>query len=193
VTCVLTFATLILAWFAPMVSRGISEQSGLVAYLDRWQTNSAVLPLLSASIANVQNLLGLQGIDPGAVTRALIAATLGGLAMWLARDRIYGMHDLVWRASILISALLLLSPAQYPWYAVWLTPFLAFTPFPAMLWLMCLLPLYYLRFALIEANAGHVFETAVVWMIWGPVLLLVAWQLLAAHLDRRAAPANVRT
>jgi hypothetical protein len=32
------------------------------------------------------------------------------------------------RASLMVAALVLLSPAQFPWYVVWFAPFLAFRP-----------------------------------------------------------------
>jgi alpha-1,6-mannosyltransferase len=87
--------------------------------------------------------------------------------------------DLLGRASLVIAALVLLSPAQFPWYAVWFAPFLAFRPWTGFLLLVATLPLYYLDFYFITHGRAEIFPDVVVWIIWIPV-----WVALAAEAAR---------
>jgi hypothetical protein len=87
--------------------------------------------------------------------------------------------DLLGRASLVIAALVLLSPAQFPWYAVWFAPFLAFRPWTGFLLLAATLPLYYLDFYFITQDRAEIFPNVVVWIIWIPV-----WAALAVEAVR---------
>ena len=92
--------------------------------------------------------------------------------------------DLVRRAAIIAAALVLASPAQYPWYAIWFLPFLPFLPLRCFLVLTVTLPLYYAFFHFNARGAPETFRAIIVWMIWVP-----AWVALA--LDLRFGVAGV--
>ena len=85
-----------------------------------------------------------------------------------------------------VATLFLLSPAQFPWYAVWLLPLLALCPVPALLLLTPLLALYPLRFYFLAQGELAVFDQGLVWLIWLPVWAALAWQF------RPRAPAPTR-
>jgi hypothetical protein len=104
----------------------------------------------------------------------------------LATRPIGGTDDLLGRASAVVAALLLLAPAQFPWYAVWLAPFLAFRPWTGLLLLAATLPLYYLLFHFTARDQTATFETVVVWMIWVPVWVALASEA-ALQLARKAS------
>jgi hypothetical protein len=108
-----------------------------------------------------------------------IALTLGGLACALGVKRIAGADNLIGRASLVVAALVLLSPAQFPWYAVWFAPFLAFRPWAGFLVLTATAPLYYMSFYLTAAGEPEIFQRYVVWLIWVPV-----WAALAIEAIR---------
>jgi len=76
----------------------------------------------------------------------------------------------------LTATLFLLSPAQFPWYAAWMMPFLAFHPSLALLALSALLPIYYASFHFLAREQYDTFRYGLVWLIWLPV-----WAGLAAE------------
>jgi hypothetical protein len=84
------------------------------------------------------------------------------------------------RAALVVTTLLLTAPAQYPWYLVWLVPFLAFLPLTGLLLLTAFLPLYYIAFHLAPRQQIDIYNGFVVWLVWLPV-----WALLARDLWRR--------
>jgi len=94
-----------------------------VAYLSSWQTNSALFPALERAVGAV-----VPPETAGIVVRAIIALCLVVLAVLVRLKPIESPDDLMGRASLMVAALVLLSPAQFPWYVVWFAPFLAFRP-----------------------------------------------------------------
>jgi alpha-1,6-mannosyltransferase len=157
----------------PMLRSGLDESAGLVAFATSWQTNSAHFPALKSVLA----WLGLDrdGVDLPA--RAMLAAIIIGVSLAAGRAPVTDPRDLLARAVVVIGALLLLSPAQYPWYYLWLLPLLALAPVPGFLVLTATLPLYYLRFYLLQIGRYDLFLDGVVWLIWAPAWILLAWRL----------------
>lgn len=183
--CVALLGGLMALWLAPMLAYGVSETSGLVAYVDQWQTNSAFFPALERGVAAFGAWTGLVLAPSGLIARALVAGVLAALALSLAYRPLVGLEDLLARSSIIVAAVVLLSPAQYPWYTVWMAPFLVFRPYPAFLLLSALIPLYYMRFYLVARDAGDVFSDGVVWAIWGPVLAVLIVRAVSEAFARR--------
>jgi hypothetical protein len=181
------FCLLIVLWVAPVVLAGLDASSGFAAYLAEWQTNSALFPALKHGTAALFGTLGLSDAVAGVTVRVAIALTLAGIAIGLSRKPIAGADDLVGRASFLVAALVLLSPAQFPWYAVWIAPFLAFRPWAGFLILTATAPLYYMSFYFVAAGEPEVFRRYVVWIIWVPVWAAL---ILEAARHRLAAPAR---
>jgi hypothetical protein len=175
------FAALCALLAAPILLAGLGPESGFLAYAEKWKTNSALFPALERAMAGLLSALGLPAARAGLLVRALIAALLAGLALRLALAPLGDARDLLRRTAILIGALVLLSPAQYPWYALWFAPFLAFYPVPGLLALMATVPLYYLFFHYAPLDMAAFFRGVVVWCIWAPVWALLAWQLLSAR------------
>jgi len=172
------FAGLAVLWLVPMATNGMNESTGLVAYLDRWQTNSALFPSLVSVLSLSQGWLGFNEVDAGGIARALIALLLAALAIAAAWRRIEGPDDLIARSSMLVAALVLFSPAQFPWYTVWMAPFLVFRPYRAFLVLTALIPLYYTLFYFVAHETAEVFNTYVVWAIWVPVWGALVWDMV---------------
>lgn len=162
--------SLMALWLAPMLLDGVGETTGLVAYVDRWQTNSALFPVIEGSVSAFQDWIGLTKLSPGLLARGVIAASLVGLASVLAYRPIHGAGDLVARSAVIVGTLVVLSPAQYPWYTVWMAPFLAFHAYPAFLLLSALIPIYYTLFHFVARDQGALFNDYIVWIIWAPVL-----------------------
>lgn len=181
------FGGLILLWAAPVLLGGNDANSGFTAYLANWKTNSALFPLLEGVAAALLNAANLADVNAAAHARALIAIVLCGLALVIAIKPIGGTDDLMGRASLLVAALVLLSPAQFPWYIVWFAPFLAFRPWFGFRLLTVTVPLYYMYFYFAAAGEPEVFRQYVVWIIWVPVW--AALTLEAMHNRRNPRPA----
>ncbi len=159
----------------PQMAAGLDREAGLVAYASSWSRNSALTPALAAM---TQWIVG----DPYAalVSRGLIAVVLATVVIGLAWRPIASLDDLTRRATFTVGALLLLSPAQYPWYSIWLAPLLALHPIPGFLLLPAVLPLYELFFYFAAREMPNIFNHYIVWAIWIPV-----WAMLFAGLRER--------
>ena len=109
-----------------------------------------------------------------------MGAALAAIILGLCRRPAKGPRDLAGRCLWAVAALFLLSPTQFPWYYIWVIPFLALTPRLALLLPVALLGLYYLRFPLAAAGHVGVFDYGVVFVEFVPV-----WVLLAVGFFRR--------
>lgn len=174
-------------WFAllagvmaiPFWHGGAGQGSGLVAYGVSWERNDALFSAISGVTDRVFAALSIYSLDPARLARLMVGLTVVGLGLWINRTPAADAEAVCRRALIVIAALFLLSPTQYPWYYTWLLPLLAVVPVTALLLPTVTLPLYYLRFLLEPLGHGPWFDHGVVWLEFGPVLALLAWQGLA--------------
>ncbi len=102
-----TFAATVLAGYLPALLAGTAVLGSLPQYVSEEYFNPGVLRAL---------------IDVPEVTLAAVALWVGVVSA-IRRDA-----PLSQRAVLLIGGMLLLSPNIFPWYAVWLVPFLAASP-----------------------------------------------------------------
>jgi alpha-1,6-mannosyltransferase len=180
VLCVILFAAMMIIWATPILLHGFDAESGFAAYLSLWQTNSAHFPAFESGIAAALDVIGLVEIEAGLLARITIAILLGGLALGASLKPLGGSVDLLNRASLVVAGLVLLVPAQYPWYYAWLIPFLAFRPWHGFIVLAATIPLYYASFHLSARDEAEIFQEIVVWIIWVPV-----WTALALEAARK--------
>ena len=117
------FGAMIALWATPIVLGKLDEHSGFVAFASSWQTNSAYFPALESGIDAALDLTGLLQLEAGLVARVLVAVLLGGFVLALSCKPIESSIDLVNRASLVVAALVLLVPAQYPCITSGLRPF----------------------------------------------------------------------
>lgn len=171
------FAAVVALWAIPIWLGGFGEHSGFVAYLSAWQTNSALFPTLEGALATF-----LSSEAAGLVARGLIAICLLFIAANVSLKPVATADDLMGRASLVAAALVLLSPAQFPWYAVWFAPFLAFRPWQGFLLLTATIPLYYAGFYFLGRDQLEIAGGVIVWIIWVPVWAALAVEALRARL-----------
>jgi alpha-1,6-mannosyltransferase len=171
-------------WLLPAYLGGIGAESGYAAYLQRWATNSALLPLLEAGSVLAQRLVGGWQDLSWAIARAAIGGGLGVFAVWQAWRPLGDTDDVLQRATLIATALVLLSPAQFPWYMIWVLPFTVFRPYWGLLAINVTVPLYYLSFHYIAQGAYPVFRDRIVWLIWVPIWVLLAAEAWRARRDR---------
>jgi alpha-1,6-mannosyltransferase len=156
------------AW--PMLAAGLDQTSGLVAYASRWKTNSALFPLI-------------EGVGGGLLARASVVASLFAVVIWQCRTAAQDTQELINKALVITTAAFLLSPAQFPWYFLWVLPLLPLRPVPGLLVLTATLPLYYTTFHFLPRGTYETFSGTIVWLIWLP-----AWALLLWHARGFIAP-----
>jgi hypothetical protein len=186
INAIVLFGAILAAWALPIWFGGFDRQSGFATYLTSWQTGSALFPALERAVAIAFFWMELPAETIGLVARGIVVLCLAVIGLLVSLKPVENADDLLGRASWVIAALVLLSPAQFPWYAVWFAPFLAFRPWTGFLLLAATLPLYYLDFYFITHGRAEVFPQLIVWIIWIPV-----WAALALEAVReRRRPAQ---
>jgi len=182
----LIFAVAILIIFLPIVVFELDPASGIVMYGKSWQNNS---PFFATILSGWEFVLEALNIHPGHAQTHSRVGVIAVLLIW----KLYvafasgslGIHR---KALLIIGGAFLLSPAQFPWYYTWLLPFLCVALSPGFLALTALLPLYYLQYYFPpHAEEVGIFRDAVVWMEFGPVWVLLAWEWWRFRASRRTS------
>jgi hypothetical protein len=153
----------------PMLIFAASGHSGLAAFGQYWQRNSFLFPQLVQLLAVVSD-------DPQWHARLLLGLALTLLPFYLLRREAADMRQTIGYMTITAAALFLLNPVQLPWYCLWFLPLLCIYRQPALLLLIALMPLYFLRFHFDHRGAAAVFDQGIVALQYLPPLLLWLWQ-----------------
>lgn len=169
----LSVAAVATAWAIPVLTGGPHPHDGFIAFARFWRTNSALFPAVEDLLAVLLDRFG-RAEETWVLARALFAAGLGALAVRVAWRPVEDTQDLCRRAGIVTLWLVLLSPAQFPWYVMWTIPFAAFRPAWSIAAMTVLVPLYYVSFHFLARGQYGVFSHVIVWAIWCPVWLAVA-------------------
>jgi hypothetical protein len=120
-------AVLLLALYAPFLAHGRLPMGSLGTYLDYWRFNA---PLFAAA----------EAVAPGRVVMALAVAISMSVA---GRLRKFAPPNAPAAWAWPIAAALLVAPAVYPWYLLWLTPFLTgAATWPLAVWTVSVLITY---------------------------------------------------
>ncbi len=181
VFCIVAGLTALFA--VPVLLGGLDQSSGFVAYAQYWRTNSAHFGVVQWIASTLATPFALPAENTAVIAKGLLAAALAGFVLWLARPQMLSNDDLITRVTIAVSALVLLSPVQFPWYLVWVLPFAAIIPVRWVLAATVMLPLYYVSFYFLARETYDVFRDQFVWLIWLPI-----WVALA--IDIRRGPLN---
>lgn len=176
----LLIGTLILL---PFINSGLNETSGLVAYGMKWKTNSAFFSGFEALLIQFMNLFSTKSTIGALLARGIIGLSLIGLVFWFAFSKSQQHNSVLFKISVVCFALFFVSPAQFPWYFVWIAPFLVFYPLWGFVCLVPLLWLYYLGFYLFTIDYYQDYQFLIVLFIWLPVWAILAFELF--HYRRR--------
>ncbi|MEM7620872.1 MAG: hypothetical protein AAF228_10510, partial [Pseudomonadota bacterium] len=150
----------------PIVLSGLNAESGFVAYATKWQTNSALFPLIKLGFQSVFGYFASETLDANIFARGTIILCLGALILYLLRKPIKDNADLIGRISLLSFAIFMLSPAQFPWYYIWIIPFLCVQPNFGLLLLSATLPLYYTSFHFMAHAQKSIYNDVILCLIW---------------------------
>ena len=177
----LVFGVAAAALLAPMLGiRALGGDSGVVQYSMRWEMNDALFMVFPWAASHIGTWLEFDW-DARTTHRIgrLVAAGLAGLvALAVALRRDTRPQAIASGALVASTALLLVSPTQFPWYYYWVAPFLALRPSPGVLSMTLMLPVYYLKFHYDARGQIDFFHYTVVWFEWLPVWLVLAGELL---------------
>jgi alpha-1,6-mannosyltransferase len=186
--CCAVLAVMCAVFALPVYLGGLDETSGFVAYVSVWQTNSALFPAVATALAQFLENFGLENFKAGSILRAVIAIGLAGFSVALAWRPWSNAIDLLTRSAFMCGALVLLSPAQFPWYMTWVLPLAVIYPALGLLSVTAFVPLYYASFHFYALGTPSLIRDYLVWMIWIPIWTLIlrdVWRSL-----RGRAPAH---
>jgi hypothetical protein len=142
----LAFALISAGLWWPVVLAPWDEHSGFFAYARGWQANDAIFSSFVWVSRHVLTWLGDEPWHAQVWARRIVA---GLTFLWVLRViwRVPTSTTSLLRAALaIVAGVFLLSPAQFPWYSLWMLPLLAIAPRWALLLYAALLPLYYLHF-----------------------------------------------
>lgn len=165
----------------PVVISSLQPGSGLSAYATGWSNNNAFYAWAYYVVSTIDGTPDA----PSRILRPLLAVATAGVAIAMALRGEPTLRSIVSRALVVAATVFYLSPAQFPWYAVWFLPLAVLAGNRPLMLASVLLPAYYLFFPLWPIRFG-------VWFFYGtafihavPVLTWVMWEWHA----RRHRPA----
>lgn len=168
-------AALSLTVISPLLLTRANAPAGAWAYAEGWQNNAGLFTLLQGGLS-----LLATDLDARFWARGITLALLGIWILLVIRGQSSTPQALIRGSLLVVAAVFLLSPTQFPWYYTWLLPLLVFWPIPALLAYTFLLPLYNLTAA----------YPWVVWLEHVPIWLFLGWELGRKW---RQAPTSSRT
>jgi hypothetical protein len=162
--------------FLPVLLSGLDYHSGFAAYSKHWEMNDALFMLILWSVQMGMDIFHIDG-SAQEWTRIAVALILALCILWVIRKPHEGPEETGHRFLFVVAALFLLSPTQFPWYYLWMLPFLTLFPRLSLLLLTPLLSLYYLRYYFQARNLVHIHDNGVVWIEYVPVwcFLILEW------------------
>ncbi|MBI1349427.1 DUF2029 domain-containing protein [bacterium] len=170
--------------FLPAFTGG--ESAGLLAYGREWQMNDALFMLLLWLAEK------LPWSSPELVARGISAALFVLFALGIARPHTPTPAVLAGRVLAVVAMLFMLSPAQFPWYYLWVMPLLPLYPSRGLLLLSGILFLYNLRFYLKEVGHVEIFDQYLVWLEYLPAWFLLLFDGIRGY-ERTARKSSCET
>ncbi len=165
------FCGVLLLLYAPYAAYGDGAMLGSLGnYLERWSFFHSAFYLLRR----------LAGGERSARTLALGLFCL--FSAWAVLRR--GRQDVYQRMSAVYGAYVVLTPANYPWYLVWMVPFVVRDRSAAFLWLGAAMMLSYNLFAYRMTGALPLDEPALQLICYVPFYLLLLGGALRARCRR---------
>lgn len=166
------------------VASGLNDSSGLVAYGQRWKTNSAFFPLFEQTVFGFFNLVTPWGEHAPFVARGLIGVGLCGAVIYFCLQPLKGQRQILTQFFLVCLLMFLVSPAQFPWYCLWVMPFMVFFPLWGLALLVPMMALYYLGFALMTAGIFESYRLALALVLWLPIWVVLWFEARKAWRER---------
>ncbi len=164
----IAFGATTLLVLAPLLATIAAPDAGLNAYARFWSVNNAPMAWAEAIL----------GEDAGAILRPLLGLAGAAIALAMAWRAPTDAMGLLPGVLVIAAATFYLSPAQFPWYAVWFLPFAAVLGCRALLLPAVLLPLYYLFFAFTGPVLRPIFAQGIAAIHLAGVVLMLGLNLI---------------
>jgi uncharacterized membrane protein len=148
--------------FLPMALASSSDNQGIIVFSKIWKMNDALFQFFM-KIFQIEMLAKL-----------VIVALIGVWIFVLVRREIKDPRFLMRQMFLAVAVMLILLPTQFPWYYMWLLPFLCFEPRLSMLCYMVVLPIYYLRFFIEDKS---LFDFGIAYLEHGAIYLIILWEM----------------
>lgn len=177
IAAIAPFILMSCVFFLPQLVTRFDEQAGLMSYAMTWENNALVFPFIlkACNLIFGSETTGL--LDPNFIARLCVVVIVSVSIFYIVKKSDSDPKATIHAMLLVTSVLLVLSPTAYPWYYLWVLPWLIFFPYRPLLILSATLPLYYLRFPLMDTNLSFLMDGYVQVVEFGPSLLLFSFFL----------------
>lgn len=173
----------LIAVLGPVLWSTLQPGSGLTAYAHGWTNNNA---FYAWTLVGLKAVLGQgDGIERG--LRLTLAAATAVIALTQAVRGSGSLDSILSRGLIVAASVFYLSPAQFPWYAVWFLPLAALRGSWPLLLASVTLPAYYMFFPQWPLEQGSLFFYGIAFIHSVPVL---GWLLYETVVRRRGTASD---
>jgi len=173
---ILTFLILL-----PLIISFSDQGSGIEAYSRSWQNNDSLFRLILAVSEFVLPFIGYHPGHGQFISRIVVGCIVVFAILYFTKSKAKDSLDYFKTALIIISFTFFLSPAQFPWYCLWMLPFLTIIPYKPLLLLTALMPLYYLRYYFEPRGQYEFYYQYIVWLEYLPVLAWILYDLIKSR------------
>ncbi len=173
---IFSLSTLVL--LLPMIYSYFYQTSGIEAYSRSWQNNDLFFRIILVVTEFILPLIGYHSGHGQFLSRILIVLILIIVVLYFNRVKAKDNLDYIKKSLVIISFAFFLSPTQFPWYYLWLLPFLTIIPYKPLLLLTVLMPLYYLRYYFEPRGQYDLYYDFIVWLEYLPVLSWILYDLI---------------
>ncbi|UTW55915.1 hypothetical protein [Kordiimonas sp. SCSIO 12610] len=179
------FALITLFLLLPQAITKFDSDAGLVTYSQNWHVNAFLFSWLeTVFVAITDDAAFISRLVIGAIIISVIVLRTFKHAKTV--DQTHDTNMLTQTILILTASLFLLSPTGYPWYYIWLIPWLTLHPSRPLLLLTVTLPLYDLRYPLsLNEDDPDVFNRLIVPLEFLPTLLWLLIDYIRNQIGKR--------
>ena len=177
----LVFGIICGLFFVPIYMSSLDDASGFMAYSRMWEMNDALYMMVFWAVKYFAPLIGYGANTTHLVTRLIAGITLIVWIAWVIKKRFPDQLQMWEKALLIVACLFMVSPTQFPWYYVWVIPFLTVRPRISLFVLNALLPFYYIRFYFQAHHDVGTFDTYLVWLQYIPAWILMGWEVREAR------------
>ena len=167
------FGGICLILFLPIFLTGLDEGSGFNAYSNRWQLNDTFFKVTLGVSFLWLKITGGPEWEIYALARRITLVITAAWILTITFKKSESPQNTLDQALLIIAGMYLISPTQFPWYVVWLVPFLVASPRRPLLFLTLLLPIYYFRYYFEAHGNAELFDNYIVWIEFTPVWILI--------------------
>jgi hypothetical protein len=165
----------------PLLISFFDQASGIEAYTRSWQNNDSFFRIILAAAEFVLPLIGYHPGHGQFVSRIAVGCIIVFLVLYFVKNKANDNLDYFKISLVIISFAFFLSPAQFPWYYLWMLPFLTIIPYKPLLLLTALMPLYYLRYYFEPRGQYEIYYQYIVWLEYIPAVAWILYDLIKSR------------